>query len=273
MSTYNSSREEKVILRNNDEITYIHLIYNFNLKVLIIDNLSNLTRIDIPMLKDLYVSISNCVNLTSINSNNLYINNKEYGSYFYLGENMNSLKYVKLDYFKTVKIEDKPFNSLKCILFEYIDKIVCDFKNFPNLHELRLINSKLDDLILISKSLCFFEISHCLLSDIKLLEKIDLVVFNFTDNEYKSLKVEQPVNVSHLKLQDENKIVPYIPLLNTSNGISCFHFNKDNIYDSEYKYYIERNMSKVKILNIESRHIELDLDDINFYVPQKKPAK
>jgi len=263
MSTY-TSQEEKVILKDNHEIAFINLENNPNLKFLIIDNLSNLERIEIPIKEELYVSISNCEKLKKIVTSCDY---DVYGSYFYLGENLKYLEIISLKNFNTIKIVDQVFDKLEELIITHIKSLICNFNNFPKLNSLVLENVVATNLIVDSEKISFLNISNCLFENIEITIKGNIKYFEFNNNEYKLLKTENPIKVEWLILRNDNnnKIFPYIQLSDEINGNLKFFVNIDNLYDYEYKYFIERNLSKVKIYN--RYHKLITLDDIKFSVP------
>jgi len=270
MSAY-TSQEEKVILKDNDEIISIDLNNNPNLKVLIIDNLPNLEKIDFFINEGLYVSISNCEKLTNIITLYGLLFHNVYGSYFYLGENLKSLERINIYHFNTIKIADEVFDKLKDLTMTHIKSLICNFKNFPKLNTLALAYVEISDLIVDSGRISLFSLSHCSFENIEITGKGHINSFEFYNNEYKSLKTENPIKSSYLILYNDNKVVPYIPLSDEIDDDLKFFINMDNLYDSKYKYFIERNLSKVKIYN--RRHNKITLDDIKFNVPQKKRAR
>jgi len=270
MSTY-TSQEDKVILKNDDKITSINLDNNPNLKVLIIDNLSNLETVNIAVTDGLYVSISNCVNLITISDTHRYLNKNRYGSYFYLGENLKSLKHIELFFFKMIKMADGIYNNLKSICFVYIDNLICNFKNFPKLKSLTIPHVSTQELIINSNIMKNLTISDCSIDNIEILGKCHIYKFVFVNNKYKSLKIENPIKSASLSLYDNNKTVSYIPLSDEIDK-TLLNIDKDNIYDSEYKFFIERNISKLGICNYRTSE-KITLDDIKFDIPQKKCAR
>jgi len=273
MSVY-ASQEEKVILKDNDEITSIDLEYNRNLKVLIIDNLPNLETVNISITDGLYVSISNCEKLTYITSSSRYLDYDQYGSYLYLGENLKFLDCIDLEIFNTVKIADEVFDKLESVSLSHIKSLICDFKNFPKLDDLSLEHVATSNLIINSETISFFIISHCSFENIEIIGNGDINYIEFNNNEYKSLKTENPIKSSHITIyHDDNKFIPYISLCDKINDNLNLYLNINNIYDFEYKFFIERNSSKLKLLDINFKHIELDLNNIKFNVPQKKRAR
>jgi len=275
MSTYNS-QEEKVILKDNDQITSIFLDSNYNLKVLIIDNISNLEKIHICINEGLYVSISNCENLKTINTYYSHFNNNNvYGSYFYLGENLKSLRRIDLSNFKTLKVADEVFDKLDSLNLSDIKSLICDFKNFPKLYELYFEHVESSDLIVDSERVSTLSLSHCSFENIEIIGNGNINDFDITiiNTEYKSLKAENPIKTTDIAIyyNDNNKMIPYIPLSNEIDEVLKFYVDIDNLYDYEYKYFIERNLSKVKIYT--DNYEEITLDDMKFNVPQKKRAR
>jgi len=271
MSTYTNRYDEKIILKDNDEITSIDLEKSRNLKVLIIDNLSKLEKIVIPVTEGIYISISNCKNLIDIMDTLRYLNDNQYGSYFYLGENLKSLIEIRLSNFKTLKVADEIFDNLESVDFDHIERLICDFKNFPKLDYLRLLKVNSSDLILNSEILDSISLRFCSIKNIEIIGKCLMQTFIF-NSEYISLKVENPIKVNYLSLcYDDNKFFPYIPLSDKIDDDLIFCISNDTIYDSEYKFFIERNLSKIKL--IDHNDDELSLDDIKFSIPQKKRAR
>jgi len=262
MSTY-SSQEEKVILKNDDKIISIDLLNNVNLKVLIIDNLSNLEKIEICINEGLYVSIYNCENLIDIKNNVRYLEDDKTGSQFYLGENLKSLKYIDLAYYKIVKIADKIFDKLESLHLMFIQKLICDFNNFPKLDNLSLKYVNTLNLIVNSELIYFLAISYCSFENIDIIGKDNIERVMFNNNEYKSLKTEHPIKVTDITLNNDDKVVSYIPISDEIDRSIIFYFSVDNIYDSEYKFFIKKNKSKVKIHNSQNG-MRLRLKDIKF---------
>jgi len=272
MSTY-TSQEEKVILKDNDEITYINLIDNLNLKVLIVDNLSKLERIIIHVNDGLYVSISNCGKLIDIMSSDSQLDDDQSGSYFYLGENLKSLESIDLNHFKIVKISNEIFDTIESVHFDSIENLICDFKNFPKLKNIRMLYVTSSDIVIDMDIIKFLLLSFCSFDNIKIIRKGHINNFDINNTEYKSLKIENPIKSTHLSLyNDDNKMIPYIPLSDEIDKILKLYINMDNLYDSEYKFFIERNLSKINLINDEN-YEELSLDDIKFSIPQKKRAR
>jgi len=270
MSTY-TSQEEKIILKDNDEINSIDLENNLNLKVLIIDNLSNLEKIEIPITEGLYVSISNCEKLKKIFTYCDYYD--VYGSYFYLGENLKYLEIISLQYFNTVKIVDQVFDKLKDLSMDYIKSLICDFKNFPKLYFLRLYHVEYENLIVDSERICLFSLLWCSFENIEITGKGNIKFFEFNNNNYKSLKVEQSIKTINITLYNaDNRMIPYIPLSDEIDKILNFCIGVDNVYDYQYKSFIERNLSKINLIDYSSEE-EISLDDMKFNVPQKKRAR
>jgi len=273
MSFY-TSEEEKIILKDNDEITNINLARNRNLKVLIIDNLPNLEKLSIIINEGLYVSICNCVSLIGIMTVNRDINFSECGSYFYLGENLKSLTNITLTKFKTVKFADQIFDELENANFNFIERLICDFKNFSILRQLEMLKVNTSNLIFDSESVVYFTITCCKIDNIEILGKCNMNNFKFSNSEYKSLKIENPIKTDILNLYDKDyaKVFPYIQLSDEIDKTLKFYINLDNIYDSQYKFFIERNSSKIEIYNYSSKE-KLTLDDVKFNIPQKKSAR
>jgi len=274
MSNY-TSQEENIILKNNDEITSIDLENNSNLKVLIIDNLSKLESISIYVTDGLYVSISNCEKLTDIKNSITYflIKDNQYGSYFYLGENLKSLDYIYLSFFKTVKMSNEIFNKLSFLSLKRINTLICDFKNFPNLTTLCLVNITISNLIVDSERISLLLLSRCSFENIEIIGKGSIKRFEFNNNNYKSLKVEQSIKATHISLcNDNSKLIPYIPLSDEIDKILKFCIGVDNVYDYQYKFFIEKNSSKIILIN-DKNYDELTLNDMKFNVLQKKCAR
>jgi len=271
MSTY-TSQEEKIILKDNNEIIFIDLENNRNVKVLIIDNLPNLKDIHMNVNENLYVSISNCVNLDNIIYGTINHKNIEYASYFYLGAKLNSLKHVRLLYFKTVKIENEILHNLESLDFSYIKELICDFNNFPMLSRLTLENVSTANLILTFETISFLVISSCSFENVEILGKYHINDFQFNNNKYKSLKIEHDIRVSNLVLyKSSDKVIPYISLSDDIDKNLAIFINMYNVYDSQYKYFIERNLSKIYLIN--EKHEQITLDDVRFDIPQKKRAR
>jgi len=272
MSAY-ASQEEKVILKGNDEITSINLDDNLNLKVLIIDNLSKLEDVEICINEGLYVSISNCQKLTNIINYYGLLDYNEYGSYFYLGENLKSLNRIVLSNFKIFKLADEIFDELEYLILSHIKSLICNFRNFPKLNELKLEHVESSDLIIDSETISFLDISDCSFENIEIIGNGNINYFDIVNTEYNSLKTENPIKAANISLyNDNNKMIPYIPLCDEIDKVLKFFINIDNVYDFEYKYFIERNLSKIELVN----KLTLDkitLDDMKFNVAQKKRAR
>jgi len=269
-----TSEEEKIILKNNDEITSIDLEDNLNLKILIIDNLSKLEKVTICVNDRLYVSISNCEKLTNVFNFHITFNYNLYGSYLYLGENLKSLNSISLSNFTIFKLADEAFNELESLTLSDINSLICNFKNFPKLDYLRLANLNTQNLILNSETISYLDISRCSFENIEIIGNGNINYFEFNNNEYKSLKTENPIKATDISLHNDNnnKTVSYIPLSDEIDEVINIKINIDNVYDSEYKYFIERNLSKINLIDYDS-YDEITLDDIKFSVPQKKRAR
>jgi len=271
MSTYSDEEEENVILKDNNEIISINLKHNPNLKVLIVDNLSELERINIYVTDGLYVSISNCEKLSNINIIECS-EDDQYGSYFYLGENLKSLEIIFLDSFKILKVADEIFDKLISATLSNIKSLICNFNNFPKLEGLTLENVVASNLIVDSEIISLVSLSYCSFENIEITGKGHINAFEFYNNEYKSLKTENLIKISYLLLYHDNEITPYIPLSDEIYEILIFYINVDSLYDSHYKFFIERNSSKIELVN----KLTLDkitLDDMKFNVAQKKCAR
>jgi len=269
MSTY-TSQEENIILKDNDEILDIDLERNHNMKVLIIDNLPNLEMIIIRLTDGLYISISNCEKLKIIITSKR-LEELIYGSYFYLGENLKSLKLIDSLFFKTLKIADEIFDKLKSLNLVHVKNLICNFKNFPKLNKLNLDYVNTSNLIVNLETIKFFIISNCLFENIELIGKNNMDSFELLGNKYKSIKTEHPIKTKFLDLYDKDKFIHYIPLSDDIDDVLNFHIDIDNLYDSEYKFFIERNLSKINI--IDEDYEDLTLDDMKFNIPQKKRAR
>jgi len=273
MSVYISRYEEKIILKDNDEIAYIELIDKADKKVIIIDNLPKLKNFNTPVTNEIYVSISNCEKITHIDSMRYSLIDNQYRSYFYLGENLKSLYYTDLAYFKTVKIANEIFNKLETLILTKIKTLICDFKNFPNLKKLCLEYLTINNLIVNSEIINYLTISYCSFENIEIIGKGNIKKIEFNDNEYKSLKIEYPIKVSKITLyNDDNRMIPYISLSDEIDKTLKFYLNIDNLYDYQYKFFIERNLSKIILLDYKTND-KLTLDDIKFSIPQKKRAR
>jgi len=127
----------------NDDTINRMILYPEYYHEIIIDNVINLERIWMRIEKEnnLYVIVSNCEKLTEIESGYDEIfgtvdDSKTVESYFYIGENVNNLESIIMNYFGTVIIKDQIFDNLKHLRINTVKNLICDVKIFPALNEL-----------------------------------------------------------------------------------------------------------------------------------------
>jgi len=271
MSIY-TSQEEKVILKNNNEIETINLILNYNLKVFIVDNISNLKHIILPNINNLYVSINNCKSLE-------YIENGDFGddninkSYFYLGTDLDSLTNISLYNFEVVKIANETFKEIDNISIYNVKKLEFNLNNFPKLKFITLHNTNTGDIISSSDNITTFSIKKCNVGKVELLGKNEIEYFSFCDNKYTCLKMKNPLsNIISFSISDPDNIFPFLPLLKNNDTLCDFIFNEKTLYDWRYKLYLENSSNHISIKDNISYNCR-KIDNIKFYYPQKKCSK
>jgi len=282
-------RQTKQVFKNDYETEIISLEYDYNLKEIIIDNLPNLKRITIIINEDLYVSVSNCNRLEIIECFSER-GNCLLGSYFYIGENLNSLKSISMGYFKTIKMTDEILNNLSFLRIKNVNELLCDFKNFKNLNAIDFKNVMTPNMIVDSNIVRNVKLSNCSFHDIEIIGGGYIYKFKFINNTYNLIHTNLPFTFSFLYLynydNEDSKVISYIPLdVDTVNvedldteEIPGIYFSVNSIYDYEYKNFIEDNQSLIDVYNkdilyqvdylgnIIEDHDDyiLTLDDINF---------
>jgi len=222
------------------------------------------------------VEISNCENLTNIKLRK--------SDYLYLGENLNSLESIDVDIANTFEISDEIYENLNSLSIETVKKLICNFNSFPNLNRLYLSYVKVPNNIFIdSKITKYISISDCKTDIIEILGGGHIDRIKLLDNDYRILKVLEPITFSKLYLynvEKENQYMPYIPLSmdnndsdsdndndndndsdNDSNyseettsyetmkliqhGVKLIQFDTNTLYDYRYKKFIEDNISEI----------------------------
>jgi len=258
---YNTSKEEEIVIENNNTYDIISVKCNQNMKSLKIKNCSNVEIIDFHNSPGLKVVIVNCPNLKCLNN---YYSGKIQSNSLYLGKGCPSLVSIKLKGFKRVCIVNTKLPNLECINFSYIKNLSFNIKNNPKLIDIKIKSCKLGNIISDCDNMYSFIVDNCITKKIHIKgNNSRLWVLSIIKPTFKPIIDKPANNLETLKLVSRlDTDIISVPIQSVHRYIQIY-LSKDNLYETSLRKFIMDNRRKITLYNYEDT-TRLDLEDLKF---------